>query len=77
MELQPCSEIKIQKAWGRKFQIVVEALPSSLGVVVRVLDKADAVVPCMLNVHSSHTQQSFSVNHQFAFGGTIFLLRVS
>ena len=40
--------------------MVVETLPSSLGMVVFVLDKADAVVSCIPNVHPSHTQQSFS-----------------
>ena len=57
--------------------MVAETLPSSLGVVVLVLDKADAVVPCTLNVHPSHTQQSSSVMHQSASVGAIFLPRVS
>ena len=57
--------------------MVVETLPSSLGVVVFVHDKVDAVVPCMPNAHFSHTQLLFFVNHQFAFAGAIFLLRVS
>ena len=69
MEMQLWSEDKIQKGREINFHKVMDTLPSSLDVVAFVLDKIVTVVPCMPNVHPSHSQQAFSVKHQSAAVG--------